>query len=147
MKILWKTAIAWLGGILGLTACDSLGWNTCMYATPYADYDVNITVCDEQNTPIPGIKVYPGYSSDDPETYALSDSKGGVQMTLENNSFCILFLEDIDGLENGGEFETKKISESDLTLKQTKKGKDWYSGRYNATGTVTMKKKSSESGQ
>lgn len=144
MKIHWKTAVAWLGSILGLSACDLIGIGVCMYATPYADYDVNITVCDKNGEPIQGIKVTQGHYETGTEPSILSDANGKVQTFLENSNFCEMTLEDIDGLANGGEFEKLFIGERDLELKQTKKGKSWYRGRFKATGTVTMEKKSSE---
>lgn len=146
MKNKWKTVIAWLAGLAGLTSCESgdiLGTSisgAVMYGTPYADYDVNIVITDENGKPIKGISVCE--NSYEGKEVAKSGKDGKVKMYLEHSYFCRMSLIDIDGEANGGEFEDLSISEQDLNLKQTKKGdKSWYKGRFDATGTVKMTKK------
>ena len=48
-------------------------------------------------------------------------------------------FEDIDGAENGGEFES---AEAAPEIKRTKKGdKSWYGGAFEVKADVTLKKK------
>lgn len=49
-----------------------------------------------------------------------------------------LKFEDIDGPENGGDFETVEL---DASISQIKEGKDWYAGTFEAGADVTMIKK------
>lgn len=49
-----------------------------------------------------------------------------------------LKFEDIDGPENGGEFETVEV---DARIVQIEDGRDWYSGTFETSADVTMIKK------
>ena len=142
----WKTITAWLAGLAGLSSCESIEIiqsGMCMYGTPYADYDVDMVITDENGKPIEGISVCESWYGSKELTKSGADGK--ARLHLEHSSFCSMSLKDVDGEANGGEFEDMTISEQDLSLEQTKKGdKSWYKGRFNATGSVKMKKKVSE---
>ncbi len=128
-----------------LSSCEKIeqilpiGGGMCMYGTPTAYYDVDLTVTDEQGNAISGIKVanQHGY------TETTTDTKG--KAVLSTSAFpnnLELTVEDIDGEANGGEFETVTVKEESLTIKKTKKGDGaWNSGTFSAKGTVKMVKK------
>lgn len=144
MKIRWKTLLAWLCGVFGITSCEALedivGGGAVMYGMPYADYNVDLKVTDEDGKPIKGIQASEGYAFDESKA-VYTDGDGKVEMRLEHNSFCTIHLKDVDGAVNG-EYADTVINESSLELKRVKKGdKAWYGGEYNATGTIKMRKK------
>jgi hypothetical protein len=47
----------------------------------------------------------------------------------------------VDGKENGGEFESARMSIDDLESKRIKKGNSWYAGEYELKAKVQLKKK------
>jgi len=137
MKVRWKTIAAWLGSIVGLTSCDTIGIGMCMYGTPNADFDMNITVCDENDNPIQGIK-----ATAEGEQELYSDGKGVIKGSVHSSAWLGLYLQDVDGEANGGEFEPRRVNLEELNSKRIKKGDgSWYEGKYEVTGKVTMNKK------
>lgn len=53
-----------------------------------------------------------------------------------------LILEDIDGEENGGEFQSDTLSIDQLDAKQIEPSSGaWDTGKYELTGTIRLKKK------
>jgi len=144
MKNRWKTVTAWLLSIAGLSSCeaieDIIGNNMCMYGTPYADYDVDIKITDEDGKPIPGIAAVEYLNE---PAIAVSDKDGKMKFTNEcTYNLCI--LRDVDGEANGGEFEDRAVTTDDVQTTQTKKGdkkNTWYNGRFDATGTIKMTRK------
>lgn len=113
----------------------------CMYGCPYAAYDVDIKITDEDGKPIEGINAlrYLGEPA-----IAVSDKNGKMKFTDENCSFNLCYLQDVDGEANGGEFEDRIVNTDDVQTTQTKKGdkkNTWYQGRFDATGTIKMTRK------
>ena len=47
-------------------------------------------------------------------------------------------FEDIDGIANGGEFETYEL---DVAVEQTKKADGWFEGAFRAGADVELKRK------
>lgn len=138
MRRIWKSVLAWIGGLMGVTACE---WGMVMYGCPYADFDVDITICDEEGNPIPGIEVL---KHQEGEKMATSDENGRAKLTIKGQTICYMYLTDVDGEANGGDFDDLQVFGENLTLTQTEKGKNWYSGRYDATGNVKMSKKKAQ---
>jgi len=141
MRIRLRKLYLWLGGLLGLSGCDligEIGDVRCMYGTPYADYNVDISVCDEDNKPIKGIQIS-AYGLD-PDKTVYTDVNGKAKFDVSEMTLS-LTLTDIDGEANGGEFKEKTVKEEDLTVKKTGKGDGaWYEGKYSAKGIVKMVK-------
>jgi len=52
-----------------------------------------------------------------------------------------LYVEDIDGEDNGGEFQSDTIDIWDLPKKEVKKGSGWYEGKYEVTANIKLKLK------
>jgi hypothetical protein len=81
---------------------------TCVacYGVMEADYNpewgASGRVVDEDENPIPGIKVSLGDSED------ITDSKG--RFYLHSSESGTLIFTDVDGEENGGEFESRHIN-------------------------------------
>ena len=106
------------------------------------------SVKDGNGKPIKGIQVvaeqtYSGKTVQRDTLY--SDEKG--QFSLSKNEHPLyrsldVIFNDVDGADNGGEFESKTASK--VKYERTKKGKDWYEGEFTATANVVLNKKASE---
>ena len=161
----WYNAIlASLLSMLGFSGCDGFGKDMygspiMEYGTPYADYQVKGVVTDEAGQPIPGIRVelaerveYVGekgeqqiddHGLDTLQTDARGEYKSRLLEDYANSSHYLkVIVEDVDGPANGGEFQGDTLSVSDLERKKIKEGDGgWYTGRYEYTGDVTLRKK------
>lgn len=116
-----------------------------MYGMPSATYKVLGTVSDESGSPVEGIRVaieskYSSYSQYDT---LYTDSSGKYLFNRGERGLwpdkVVVVFEDIDGEENGGEFES---AEATPELKKVKEGDgSWYMGMFEAQADVTLKKK------
>ena len=127
-----------LGGfmsILGFSGCDALNEPLCMYGSPSVDYKVSGVITDSDGNPLKGIQValYPDT--------VYTDEKGEFSISDRSSSLIppIKFT-DVDGEENGGEFETVEKQLDSYEKKQIKKGSGWYSGSYEYTVKQSLKK-------
>ena len=156
-----KRLIYFLLSILGFAAagCDNAGCDNdeqmCMYGVPSAKYVVNARVVDPEGNPINGIEVVVSESEDfENKSARLIETTTNDDGTLVENTThgwprmkLYVRFTDVDGQENGGEFEehikdayacheTNKIEEGDG---------DWYSGGYEVkVGEITLEPKSSD---
>lgn len=122
-----------------------------MYGVPSVRYCVNGNVTDEDGKPIKNIKasVKDGPYKDGtlyfPVDSTMTDAHG--QFTIDNRNINNLasqklILEDIDGEENGGEFQSDTLSLDQLDVKQVEPSSGaWDTGKYELTGTIRLKKK------
>lgn len=143
-------------GLLGFSSCGWLGIGVLMYGEPHADFKAIGKVTDEAGKPVEGIQVavrqhwhYENTSSviyDQNDWFesdtVFTDSSGSYELTRSvfsaPNDVTVSF-EDIDGEENGGEFEK---AEANPEVKRTKKGdRNWYSGAFESRADVKLKKK------
>ena len=123
----------------------------CEYGAPTADYIVKGTVTDEAGKPIQGIKTSLKQSwqtETGPYVFGIdsiqTSESGNFQ--LKSNEIPAgqtkLIFEDIDGEANGGEFLSDTL---DVDYEKAVKTKDgdgrWYSGVYEITQNVKLKKK------
>lgn len=137
--LVMRRLIYLLLGALGFTACSES--MMCEYGTPTAHFTVKGRVTDADGKPIKGIVV------------SSKDVYGLDAVTGEDGQFATktipavgihgtLLFTDIDGAENGGEFETQTV---DLdTLPETKVAEGdghWYVGEYEVTADVKLKAK------
>ena len=137
-----KRFIYFLLALLGVGAvsCDN-GWDDVVaeYGCPHMNFSLKARVIDEEGNPIAGIEVqtkgHDFYSGN------FSDAKGNIDVTnnmFPNPNLEIVFT-DVDGEENGGEFETLKLNISDKVEKVKEGDGHWYQGDYAADlGDVTM---------
>ena len=144
--------LALLGFSTAANSCEALnetggGGGLVMYGSPSADYVFNAEVIDEDGKPIKGIEVsapieHPYDSSD--ITTALTDSDGKCVLdfkTWPTNEFKVRAT-DIDGAENGGEFEAANA----FVLIDSKDYKDkgehgWYQGKATKRVKFQLEKK------
>ena len=127
------------------------------YGAPHADYILKGTVTDEAGTPIQGIKtslkeVY----KDEGHIYGMdsiqTNPSGNYQFTYQLGSdfygnplgseHIKLIVEDIDGEANGGEFLSDTLDiDYDKAVKTGEGDHHWYTGKFEITTDVKLKKK------
>ena len=138
--------------MLGFAGCDIIG--TDEYGSPRADYTVKGAVVNKATgKPIKGIRV--GYSPEHwavaeygipptpytPKPYVLTDTKGEFKLTdssfPKENLTAYVFVEDIDGEENGL-FQSESIEVDFSKATQSGKPKSWYNGEYTVNVNVEL---------
>jgi putative lipoprotein (rSAM/lipoprotein system) len=113
-------------------------FNSCSqpdeYGTPYADYELKGVVTDKETSkPIKNIRViYQTYHSD--TTYTDAEGKYAFIYSAELGEYFYLKIEDIDGEENGGDFETQEVK-GEFT------DADFVNGKYAKTQNIELEKK------
>lgn len=157
-----KRLIYFLLAILGLGSISSCGETNnaddvvCEYGCPHAEYKINARVVDSEGNPIKGIKAS---VSEDPdfmyENLNLITTETNDQGELNESEFTaityydhlIMRVEDVDGEENGGEFESKDLELKEYITEDSKveEGSGWYRGRYELNvGDIQLERKSTE---
>ena len=117
----------------------------CMYGVPTVDFHLIARVVDENGDPIKGIQVLDGagyelFSRDG----CFTDSDGKVDAKGSEHGIPIyLTFRDVDGEENGGEFEEKLYEIKYHEVNQVTEGDGmWYEGCYEITiDEIVMTKK------
>lgn len=136
--------------LLGFALIESCAKD--MYGCPYADFEAKGKVSDEEGKGIQGIRVIISADSDgtDYSGTPLADTlwtdhkgeyitkPGFVTERFAYMDKLKLEFEDVDGAENGGEFQKVEI---EVPVIQVEEGKGWYRGGYEAGADVTMIKK------
>jgi putative lipoprotein (rSAM/lipoprotein system) len=139
----WYNAVLTaLLAMLGYESCSSD--SVVEYGTPNADFQIKGQVTYEGGIPIPGIRVRAPYSY-------IDGSDGQSVLTDENGRFELdefhsmlygrLYVEDIDGEDNGGEFQSDTINVWDLPKKEVEKGSGWYEGKFEVNANIRLEKK------
>lgn len=148
MKDLFLRFCRWALPLLGVTAaisCDNViespnmygtppsGYETpVMYGTPVVEFSVKGKVMDPDGNPIKGIEISHDYSGH--KVYTLED--GSFDYASEDIGFemetVTLEFTDIDGEENGGDFQSKEVA---VEVEQTEPGDgEWKNGKFEAEG-------------
>lgn len=128
----------------GTIACDndSMEDVAAEYGCPHINFSLKARVIDEAGKPIEGIEVqtknYAFYANN------YSDAEGNIDLNVNmwpDTNIDLIFT-DVDGAENGGEFETLNLNIADK-VEQVKEGSgSWYEGDFAADlGDVTLKLK------
>lgn len=138
MKKIITKSLSVLGFTIPMFGCDAPE----MYGTPWADYEVKGKVLDADGDPIKGIKV------------SLIEDQYNSQSTqsLENGTFKVslgtipfdklkLTAQDIDGAENGGEFEEKTVELDFSKIKYTGESDGWYHGKKSLEQDIVLEEK------
>lgn len=138
MKKIITKSLSILGFTIPMFGCDA----PVMYGTPWADYEVEGKVLDADGDPIKGIKV------------SLIEDQYNSQSTqsLENGTFKVslgtipfdklkLTAQDIDGAENGGEFEEKTVELDFSKIKYTGESDGWYHGKKSLEQDIVLEEK------
>lgn len=139
MKRLIYALMALLG--FGMAGCDGIDRAAPEYGCPYVNFNLKARVVDEAGEPIPGIEVR---LNNDWGKLAESDNLGEIDAlgsTFPGNQYEIVF-KDVDGAENGGEFETLVLDITDKVEQIAEGEGSWYEGDYKAElGDVTLTRK------
>jgi len=152
-----KLLYGFLMTILGFSGCDLdpiFGFGRVEYGQPSADFSIVGEVKSSEGKPLKGIRVIVNPERDQDDEYSkwvqdtlFTDSEGKFSKEQlkygwpSKDKFKVTF-EDIDGPENGGEFETVALIDEGLSIKQVKKGSgNWYEGAYRITADATMSPK------
>lgn len=145
--------LALLGFSTAANSCEALseiggGGGLVMYGSPSASYVFNAEVVDEEGNPIEGIKASvkptePTHLSPSDIPDAQTDKDGKAQLKLlgiwPQNEFTIT-MEDIDGADNGGEFESETTTVFIENNDYENKG-DWFRGTATKRVKVQLEKK------
>ena len=134
--------IVLLLGLLGVsTGCKD---ESVEYGVPSASYEIKGVVTDKENTqPIKDIRVIRSIDSA-PErwvtSYTDSEGKYSLSFGLFDAGFYLIF-EDIDGEENGGNFEAKEMIVKITKADQVRKGDTWDCGAFVKVQNVELERK------
>ena len=124
----------------GAVSCDN-DWGDVVaeYGCPHMNFSFKARVIDEAGKPIEGIEVQTRNGDFYMDNF--SDAEGNIDLTtgMWPNINIDLIFTDVDGEENGGEFETLELNISDKVEKVKEGDGRWYNGEYAADlGDVTM---------
>ncbi len=127
-------------------ACDKENepQQMCMYGTPSIDFRIQGKVTDTAGRPIAGIEVCGGEESYPDIVPVHTDEKGLYDISGSAHSIDLdLSFRDIDGPENGGDFETETLAIKFTVPEQTAPGEGWSHGSYfRADVDITLTEKS-----
>lgn len=135
--------------LLGFSSCKPSQEQYDMYGAPIIDYQLKGRVTDTENNPIAGLRVViarQGYGDADPKTQTLTTDANGefvsekTERTYNGYNGTLTFT-DIDGDDNGGEFQEKTINLQELRpVLDKSKAEGWYEGVYIYTVNTTLLK-------
>ncbi len=127
--------------MLGFSGCGNGFWNgACEYGVPTTDYEVDLTVVDENEKPVKGIRVTSSLNGLDDALVTDADGKAvkSYKNVFPEGNEVKFYFDDVDGEDNGGLFKRDS-----LTVKAEQVGDGdgrWYEGEYSLKGTKTLKK-------
>ena len=145
-----KRFIYWLLTMLGfssMVSCDGdINQHADMYGTPTADYEVKGKVLDADGDPIKGIKVILKHPSslNILNSQSLADGSYTLSTKLMITNKLLLTTQDIDGAENGGEFEEKTVELDFSKIEYTGDKGAWYSGKKSLEQNIVLEEKVSD---
>lgn len=142
MKKIITKSLSIIGFTLPVVGCVPV-----MYGSPSTTYEVKGKVLDNKGNPINGIKIALQDDATDPNPYEIAESQSlengdyKIRNTIFPRSKLYLSVEDIDGAENGGEFEEQTI-ELDFSKVEATGDKDaWYSGKKSLEQDIVLEEK------
>ena len=150
-----KMLYGFLMTILGFSGCEHIFVTTVEYGMPYAEFKVVGEVKSTEGNPIKGIRVIVNPRKDKSDDVAkwyqdtlYTDANGKFTKDIlkytwpDGLSDAVISFDDVDGPENGGEFESTSLQASNFTVEQLKKGDGkWNEGDYLVTANATMSPK------
>ena len=136
-------------GVLGFTSCekeDEIGDTPAAYGTPTADYIFEGVVTDQAGNPIKGIEVQIDgfFERGTLRTLKHETAADGTYFTdiyKECGFVRSITYTDVDGEENGGEFESLTIKPDDMEKLKLRDGEGWYGGVFKLSAEVKLKNK------
>ena len=142
MKKIITKSLSIIGFTLPVVGCVPV-----MYGSPSTTYEVKGKVLDNKGNPINGIKIALQDDATDPNPYQIAESQSlengdyKIRNTIFPRSKLYLSVEDIDGAENGGEFEEQTI-ELDFSKVEATGDKDaWYNDTKSIEKYIVMQEK------
>lgn len=137
MKRLIYMLMALMG--FGAVACEEVNSDVAgEYGVPHVTFSLKARVVDEVGEPIEGIKVSANWI----EGYTNQDGEININGSVFTGSQYRVTFEDVDGEENGGEFETLTLDITDQVEQSADGSGSWNDGAFKAElGDVTMKLK------
>lgn len=120
----------------GAVSCEEIGEDVAAeYGCPHVDFSLKARVVSEAGVPIEGIMVRVDWI----EEYTNEEGEVSVNDSVFTGSQYMVRFEDVDGVENGGEFESLTLDIAEK-VEQTADGSgSWYDGAFKAElGDVTM---------
>ena len=137
-----KRFIYFLLALLGVSAvsCDNDWFDVVAeYGCPHMNFSLKARVIDEAGNPIEGIEVQTRNGDFYMDNF--SDAEGNIDLNVSmwpDTNIDLVFT-DVDGAENGGEFETLNLNIADKVEQVAEGSGSWYEGDYKAElGDVTM---------
>lgn len=125
----------------GTIACDNGSMDDVVaeYGCPHINFSLKARVIDEAGKPIEGIEVQTKNNAFYMDNYSDAEGNIDLQVSMWPDTNIDLVFTDVDGAENGGEFETLELNIADK-VEQVKEGSgSWYEGGYKADlGDVVM---------
>ena len=163
IRHIYEIVVGAILALLGLGGCSEIPKiinGVDEYGMPHANYKIIGEVTAEDGSPIQGIKVKYSrleYTDDNgvkqyfqiEDNEFLTDKDGKVNARANDWSTqpkeITITLEDIDGAENGGEFQSQVLSEDKLSIdfKKDEKG-SWHEGDYTISFSAKLKPVSTE---
>lgn len=125
----------------GTIACDNVSMKDVVaeYGCPHINFSLKARVIDEAGKPIEGIEVQTKDNAFYTDNY--SDAEGNIDLKVgmwPDTNIDLVFT-DVDGAENGGEFETLELNIADKVEQVEEGSGSWYEGGYKADlGDVVM---------
>lgn len=137
-------------GVLGFTSCEkdeeNIGDLPSAYGCPTADYLYVGVVTDQAGNPIKGIEVQIDgfFERGTLRTLKHETAADGTYFTdiyKECGFVRSITYTDVDGEENGGEFESLTIKPDDMEKLKLRDGEGWYGGVFKLSAEVKLKNK------
>ncbi len=128
MRLVYRVIYLIVTGLLG-GSCQSKENSAAEYGCPHAQFRLDGQVLsDVSGEAVEGIRVsFQGYPDTTRSDGSWRIETDGFPCAAAGSQPCSLAVEDIDGADNGGEFEGTKIP---LTLEKTEEGHSWYYGTF-----------------
>ena len=153
-----KLLYGFLMTMLGFSGCDAIEDIFIPkeeYGMPYAEFKIVGEVKSTDGKPIKGIRVIVNPRKNEPEESArwyqdtlFTDASGSFSKDILKHTWpdelkdAVITFDDVDGSENGGEFESTSLQNGNFAVEKVKKGSgNWDSGDYLVTANTTMSPK------
>ena len=139
-----KRFIYFLFALLGFgaVACDNgMHDQVAEYGCPTVHFSLKARVVDEAGKPIEGIEVQTKDNAFYADNY--SDAEGNIDLngSMWPDTNIDLVFTDVDGAENGGEFEEKTVELDFSNIKYTADDDAWYWGKKSLEQDIVLEEK------
>ena len=115
------------------------------YGAPaaYCSFEIKAKVTDNSSKPIKNIRIVNQYKPYYADTlYTDNNGNATFQFNDGGNGHYVLQVEDIDGIANGGEFESKDVTVIFTSANKIEEGNGGaYNGKYSKTENIKLSQK------